>query len=39
MGMVPSQITSRTIVYSTGEFPAKRASNAENVSISWVIME
>ena len=60
MGMMASQITSLTIVYSTviqaqikenikaprhwplcreftgsGEFPAQRASNAENVSIWW----
>ena len=40
MGTMASQITSLTIVYSTdslvtGEFPAQRASNAENVSIWW----
>ena len=40
MGTMASQITSLTIVYSTdlpvtGEFPAQRASYAENVSIWW----
>ena len=46
MGLIASQITSLTIIYSivysdadqrtgTGEFPAQRASNAENVSIWW----
>ena len=47
MGTMASQITSLTIVYSTviqaqikentgtGEFPAQRPSNAENVSIWW----
>ena len=55
MGAIVSQITSRTIVYSTiylgadqkkyqrsvslafvtGEFPAQRSNNAENVSIWW----
>ena len=58
VGAIGSQITSRTIVYSTvysgsdqgkhqrsaslacvrgitGEFPAQKASNAENVSIWW----
>ena len=53
MGAIATQITSRTIVYSTvysdvdqrkhqssaslvtGEFPAQRASNAENISIWW----
>ena len=35
MGAMASQITSLTIVYSTGEFPAQMASNAENVSIWW----
>ena len=31
MGAVASQITS----FTTGEFPAQMASNAENVSIWW----
>ena len=37
MSMMASQITSLTVVYSigTGEFPAQRASNADNVSIWW----
>ena len=43
MATMASQITSLTIVYSigvgnspvAGEFPAQRASNAENVSIWW----
>ena len=43
MSAMASQITSLTIVYSkprvtgrvTGEFPAQRASNAENISIWW----
>ena len=41
MGAMASQITGLTIVYFTvyspvtGEFPAQRASNAENVSIRW----
>ena len=33
MGAIVSQITNPTI--GTGEFPARMASNAENVSISW----
>ena len=44
MGMVASQITSPKIVYSTvyslcgeftGEFPAQRASDTENIFIWW----
>ena len=35
MGAVVSQITSLAIVYSTGEFPTKMASNAKNISIWW----